>query len=219
MKPKEKNLARQLRSQGLSLNEITKQLGLTKSSVSLWVRDIVLTPAQKKTLSEKGVSKELIEKRRATRLLHENNRRQLIVDTARKEIHKLSDKELWLIGIMLYWAEGGKTQRNMVRFTNSDPEMIKIMMAFLRRICQVPEQKFRCHIHIHPHLNYHQAERYWSSVAKVPLSKFFKTYRIRSKAGKHQRDSLPFGTLDVYVCDTKLFLKICGWVKGVFQSY
>ena len=123
------------------------------------------------------------------------------------------------MGVMLYWAEGGKTQRGLVRFSNGDPEMIKIMMAFFRRVCQVPEEKFRGYIHIHPHLDHKKAEKYWAVVTNIAQSKFFKTYRKINISSKNKRDSLPFGVFDIYICDTELFLKISGWAKGIFGTY
>ena len=68
MRVVEKQKARELRSQGYSINEIKTKLNLSKSSVSLWVRDIELTDGQKKLLSERGIQRELIERRRNTRL-------------------------------------------------------------------------------------------------------------------------------------------------------
>ncbi len=215
----EKTLARKLRAKGKSINEISVKLKAPKSSISLWVRDIELNPAQIQKLSKKGAQKWVVEKRRATRLKNEGLKRQIVVDTAQNEITKLSDKELWLIGVMLYWAEGGKTQRGLVRFSNGDPEMIKIMMAFFRKICQVPEEKFRGYIHIHPHLNHKKAESYWSSITSIPLKKFFKTYQKINISSKNKKDTLPFGVLDIYICNTELFLKITGWSRGIFNSY
>jgi len=122
------------------------------------------------------------------------------------------------MGVMLYWAEGGKTQR-LVRFSNGDPEMIKIMMTFFRQVCNVPEHKFRGYIHIHPHLDHKNAEKYWSTITEIPLKQFFKTYRRPNKSSQNKKDSLPYGVLDVYVLDASLFLKITGWAKGIFSSY
>lgn len=220
MKSKERLTARKLRSGGFSINEIIKRTGFIKSSVSLWVRDIKLTVEQKKRLSEKGHSLKDIEKRRLTRLSKESAKRQLIIDDAQKQINNLSKRELWLIGTMLYWAEGGKTKRSLVRFSNGDPEMIKIMMRFFKKICDVPEEKISGHIHIHPHLNHKIAEKYWSKISGIPLNQFYKTYRKPNKSSKYRegKDSLPYGTFDIYICNTKLFLKIYGWVKAVFTA-
>jgi len=94
MKVEEKKLARELRKQGWSLNEIRQKLKVAKSSVSLWVRDIELTEKQRQKLSKKGVKKEVIEKRRETRLKRENARRQMIIDKAKAEVKNLSKRNL-----------------------------------------------------------------------------------------------------------------------------
>lgn len=217
MKLKEKKLARKLRKLGYSINEICKKAGLAKGSVSLWVRDIELTSEQKRKLSEKGIKKEVIERRRITRLTREDARRQVIIDKAKKEINNLSKKDLFLIGITLYWAEGSKTKRGVVKFSNSDPKIIKLTMRFFREICQVPEEKLKGYIHIHPHLSVRKAENYWSSVSGIPLTQFYKTYRKPNRASRNKKDSLPFGTFDINICNTELFLKIQGWIEKLYE--
>jgi len=219
MKEQEKNFAIELRKKGWSMGEIARKINVSKGSVSLWVGKIHLTSQQRKTLSLKGHTKEAIENRRTSRLKNEHAKREVVVNAARSQIKKISEKELWLLGVMLYWAEGRKTGRGMVQFSNSDPEMIKIMMAFFRKICRVPEGKFRGAIHIHPHLDHKKAEKYWSGITGIPLSQFYKTYRKMNVASKHKRDNLPLGTFDIYICSTELFLTIFGWVQGVFASY
>ncbi len=218
MKIIEKQEARRLRAFGYSINEIVGRVGVSKSSASLWVRDIELTSKQRQQLSERGFRKDAIEKRREARLRNEAAKRQIIIDNAQKEVGIISHRELLLIGTALYWAEGGKTKRGVVRFSNSDPEMIKIIMRFFREECNVPEEKFRGHIHIHPHLNHIKAKQYWSFISRIPEDRFFKTYRKASKASRHKKDSLPYGTFDVCVCSTELFLKILGWTRGIFES-
>jgi hypothetical protein len=169
MKVIEKNIARDLRKKGLSLNEIRKETGFTKSSISLWVRNIQLSEIQKNELSQKGLKKEIIERRRITRLANEDNRRQLIIDKAISDIKNISEKELWLIGIALYWGEGAKTLRSGVQFSNSDPLMVKVIMEFFKRNCEVPIERFRGHLHIHPHLNEKEAKEYWSGISGIPI--------------------------------------------------
>lgn len=219
MLKKEKKRAIELRHTGLSINEIALDLGVAKSSVSVWVRDVELDSSQIQKLSNKKYEKEVIEKRRLSRLKNEFAKRKIIIDKASGEVSKLSSKELWLVGVMLYWAEGGKTQRGLVRFSNGDPEMIKIMMTFFRRVCHVSEKKFRGYIHIHPHLDHKKAEKYWSSITRIPLKRFFKTYSKANISSKNKKDSLPFGVMDIYICDTNLFLRISGWAKGILSSY
>lgn len=218
MKIEERNRAVTLRENGHSLNEIVNILGVSKSSVSIWVREVQLSDIQKNELSDRSSCLEAVELRRQSRLRNELLKREKIILEARRSVRKISKKELWLIGTMLYWAEGGKTQR-LVRFSNGDPEMIKIMMSYFRGICNVPESKFRGYIHIHPHLDHEKAEMYWSDISKIPTKQFFKTYRKTNKSSLNKKDTLPHGVFDIYVMNTKLFYMITGWAKGIFSKY
>jgi len=218
MKLESQKLAIKLRKKGWSLNEICKKQNLAKGSVSKWVRDVKLSPAQIEIINKKGRNKKTIEKRRLTRIKNAEQKREEIILKADKEIKKLSNRDLFLIGITLYWAEGRKASGGVVQFSNSDPRTIKIMIKFFMEVCGVSPTKFRGYIHIHPHLDAKKAERYWSLVSGIPLNQFYKTYRKQNKSSKNKKNSLPFGTFDINICDTNLFLKIKGWINGISRS-
>lgn len=214
MKTIEKERARILRKQGKSINQIVTETGFSKASVSEWVRDIVLTKDQRNKISQRGRSVESIERRRINRLTKEQIKRQVIIDLAKKDFINISPEQLKLIGIILYLGEGGKTKRT-VRLANSDPEIIKIMMRFFREICNVPESKFIGHIHTFAHADIDKTEKYWSKITGISRNRFYKTYVKPSSASLQKRNTLPFGTFDIYVCDTKLFLTIMGWIEKI----
>src|SRR3989344_4000214 len=120
--------ARELRKQGKRVNEITKILKVAKSSVSWWVRDIQLTEVQAallKTRETKGrelgrfKTMQILRERRA-KYIEEFNKR------GARRLSRLTKNEFFILGLGLYWAEGGKTIRNRrVEFCNSDSTMIK----------------------------------------------------------------------------------------------
>ena len=215
MKYIEKKKALVLRKRGESLKSIASQLGVSKSSVSIWVRDVPLSMEQLKFLGQKGFTSEAIEKRRTTRNANEKIKRDKVMQEGAKNIRALSKNDLRIIGLCLYWGEGGKTVRGMARISNSDPAVIKVMMRFFREICLVEEKKFRGSLHIHSHLESHKAEKYWSTISGIPQSQFYKTYAIPSTASKGKKDTLPYGTFDIYVCSTKLFLEIIGQIEKI----
>jgi transposase-like protein len=216
MKADEQKIARKMRKDGFSIKTIAKELDVSKGSVSRWVNDIILSNLQLQSLRNNSYTTQAIEKRRISRLTKENRRRQIIVDQAKLNIkNDISEEILFFIGVSLYWAEGSKTRRNIVHFSNADPRLIRIMMLFFKRICKVPNLKFRGHVHLHPHLNRKVAESYWSEVSNIPLDQFFKTSQPKNKASQNKKDSLPFGTFNIYVCNTELFLKIKGWMEGI----
>ncbi len=217
MKLDEKNEAIKLRREGYAIKTIAKEIGVAKSSVSLWVRDIKLSIEQTNKLKLSPFTSVAIERRRTSRLENELKKRQSAVLHAQNEIPSINNTDLWLMGVMLYWAEGGKTQR-MVRFSNGDPQMIKIMIKFFKDICKVHDGKIRGYIHIHESLDYKAAEIYWSNISGIPLHKFFKTYRKPNKSSLNKKNSLPNGVMDIYVLDTALFYKISGWAAGIFEK-
>jgi hypothetical protein len=205
----------QLRLEGHSIKSIAKELGAAQSSVSIWTRNVKLTPEQKECLRNNMHSPESIEKRRQARLKSEAIKRAIIIDGARTEVGSLSNREIWLIGIALYWGEGAKT-RSTVQLSNGDPRIIKLILRFFREVCNVDESKLRGGIHIHEHLDTQAAEEYWHAITGI--GKFYKTYNKSNKSSKGTRNSLPFGVCDVYVLDARLFWKIKGWTEGIYES-
>lgn len=205
-----------LREQGHSINEIARVLQAAKSSVSIWTQEVTVTSEQLSALRKRAHSPDAIEKRRQARLQSEASKRSVSIASAFDEVGAISARELWLIGTALYWAEGGKTKR-MVRFSNGDPEMIKLMMRYFRESCKVSEDKFRGYIHIHESLDSIAAEQYWSNIADIPLANFYKTYRKPNPSSKGLRQTLPYGVFDIYIADVSLFLKIQGWTQALYQ--
>jgi DNA-binding CsgD family transcriptional regulator len=108
---------------------------------------------------------------------------------------------LELVGLCLYWAEGSKSHPRKVELTNSDPEMIKIFLTFLRKVCGVSEQHLRCRIQLHNSNFYQESLKYWSSVTNLSQSQFIHRYLKKDKKGKRKH---PLGILTVSYNDTGL---------------
>jgi predicted transcriptional regulator len=121
MKLEKKVLAIELRKEGLSLKQIASQLNVSKSSVSIWVRNIVLSHEQKMKLSPSlGGNTYTRDHFQKIRKEYQKEGRELI---------KNCNKE-FIAGLMLFWAEGSK-DRGSVIFSNSNPHMIKFFLNFL----------------------------------------------------------------------------------------
>ena len=217
MKVKERKLARKLRQFGWSVRAIAKQIGCSKSSISKWVQDISLTEEQITKLKSNQ------DKGRAKAAQHPNSPKQKwerirtdIINKSSQEISgNFSNLDLKILGTALYWAEGYNASRNVFLFCNSNTGMIKIMMRFLREICQVQKEKIKGRVNIHPHLNIKKAEEFWMNVTKIPKYNLTKPLLSVSKASKGKKDSLPLGTFNIVVCDVRLISKVKGWIKGL----
>lgn len=221
-KSHERLLARELRRKGESIREIVKQVSAVQSTVSAWCRDIVLTKEQIEALvvrdrsgGAKGrlVAAELAKKQKNERVTFNKN-------AGFNRIGKISNRELFLIGIALYWAEGSKGLRSQrFVFVNSDPKMIVVMIRWLRECMDVNVEDIVCRVGIN---EAHQAritevEQYWSDITGVPLAQFKKpSFKKVVNKKVYENFCDHYGTLDLLVkkC-TKLFYEMLGSIDGL----
>ncbi|UCB56672.1 MAG: hypothetical protein JSV30_05555 [Candidatus Omnitrophota bacterium] len=219
MKVKEKQAAIKLRGQGLTYREIQKKVPVSRSSLSYWLRGIELTPKQLERIKYKNESiKEKFIKYNILKKKEAEKRRSSIIETAKKEINKMSKRDLKLLGTALYWAEGRKASARdgSVGFTNSDAVMIKVIMRWFREICSVPESKFRLSVMTHDPKRIKIVERYWSKITRIPLGQFIApSFRVSKTSQKKRGNVLPYGILIIRFSNVELFSKILGWIKGL----
>jgi predicted transcriptional regulator len=164
-----------LRKRGYSVNEIVNNIGVSKSSVSVWVRNVVLSENSKKRLLTKIKSGQLISA--------ENKRikTKLIMDFYKKEAYRrLSKFNIEGIGkficALIYYCEGAKDKTGGVSFTNSDPKLIKVFLMLLRNNYDIDESKFRICMHLHEYHNFKKQMEFWSKVTKIKKEQFIKPY-------------------------------------------
>ena len=213
MKTLEKELARELRRrEGLSLKVIAVRLGVSVSSVSRWVRDIELTDEQRASLVLDAYNGHVKGRAIAT-VMHRDARLM-----AQEEGRMLASRGdvLHAAGCMLYWAEGSK-RRNQLVFSNSDPEMIRFFVGFLRAYFSLDEQCMRitCNLFADHVDRQRQIEDFWLETCGVPRSCLCKsTVNVHSKYSKKRRTNrLPYGTCRVVVSRTSITQSIFGAIQ------
>jgi transcriptional regulator with XRE-family HTH domain len=168
--------ARVMRSDGMTYPRIAAELGVSKSSVSLWVRDLPHPPRDMKA----GEAKRLAGHRAyfARRRAQVAAERKADKERWARSVGPLSHRELLLVGAALYWAEGSKAkewrQWESVRFTNSDAAMITLFLAFLRAL-EVEPSRLRFAVQIHETADVAGAEAFWRDVVGGPSASFGKT--------------------------------------------
>lgn len=223
-KLREKEKAIKLRKKGFSYSEILKQTPVTKSTLSLWLRSIGLSKRQKQRLTEKKLAAILRggQAKRDYRLAITKR----IKDKARKEIGKLSNRDLWLIGIALYWAEGAKQKEHnvsqKVKFSNSDPMMIKVFLKWLQNICRISklEITFRIALHEAAINKLAKVQKYWADITGFSINDFGKIDWKKNKINTKRRNigNNYYGLLNIYIKNsTNLNRKIEGWIEGIYK--
>lgn len=209
--------ARELRLQGWTYDRIETELGCSRSSVSLWVRDLPrpeprYTPEEQRALMQEGLAR-----RRAA----DDEKRKEAKAAALREIGGLTDRELFLAGVALYWAEGSKSKpydrRERAIFVNSDPGVIQTYLAWLD-LLGVERERLSFRVLIHESADVEGAHRHWAAIADVDVSTFAKPTlkRHNPKTVRKNTGDGYHGCLVVTVArSAHLYNRIEGWWQGI----
>ena len=185
----EKRIAAQtLRRKGVSIIEIARKLGVAKSTASIWCLEIKLTSDQEKRLRENST----LAGAKGRFLGAETNRlkKTAALDAARVCINKalghISGRDILVAGPSLYWAEGSKSSGSSLSFVNSDSDMIRLIVSWLKSNFGAVEDDFILRVAINE--IHRPRERkvleYWSRCLKVPQNQFRKTSFIKTRQKK-----------------------------------
>jgi transcriptional regulator with XRE-family HTH domain len=212
MKTEERERARELRAQGHSVKEIERALGVSRSSVSLWVRDVPLGAEERRALAARVTEGRLqAAERKATAARSQRSEYQ---SHGRLLAHE--GGPTYAAGCMLYWAEGAK-QRCSVQMSNSDPALLAFFADFLREHFGVASESMKIHCNLFAdHLErQREIEDYWLTALGLPPSSLRKTIvNTYSKYSQKKRvNKLPYGTCKLVVHSTQIVQTIYGSIQ------
>lgn len=219
-----KDQAINLRKTGLSYREINKILDIPKSTLSDWLHSIELTSEQKERLKKLGGNGQPYASEAHKRIRLEKT--QKIFAEARADIKDVTEKDLWYMGIMLYWAEGHKQKEHSpsvsVTFNNSDPEMVKIFLKWVKTCLNISGKDIDFSVYIHKTYkkNRESLSKYWSENTGFPVDKFDKIYYKHNKVHSYRknRGDNYYGVLRIRIRkSTDLNRQITGWTKGICE--
>jgi transcriptional regulator with XRE-family HTH domain len=217
--------SRELRKQGLSYNEIAAKLGVSKSSISLWVRDLPrpeFRPMDYETFRERqsaGVRRWWA----AERQIRETQR-EVARAAAAAEIGQLNDREVLIAGAIAYWCEGAKNKpyrrSDQVIFMNSDPALVTFFLRFLDA-AGIERDRLRCTVSIHESADVAAAQQFWQRVTGLEATQFrrpaLKKHNPRTVRKNTGTDYHGCLRMDV-LCGTSLYRKIEGWAAAAMTG-
>lgn len=224
MRQVEKDRAIELRKEGHTYSEILSEVHIAKSTLSDWLKSVSLAVPQKQRLTEKrmlaarrgGVARR---KQRMEQVAECNER-------GRADIGTLNQRELWLIGTALYWAEGSKQKENNVSagiiFGNSDSRMIKTFLHWVKLV-GISEENLRFELYVHEtrKADVPSFQKWWAKVIDLPQSRIDRIYFKKGniKTNRKNIGDLYHGLLRIKVnSSTKLNRLVNGWVEGIVAS-
>ncbi|MFJ4832241.1 hypothetical protein ACIP79_20405 [Streptomyces sp. NPDC088747] len=213
--------ARELRLKGWTYDRIQVELGCSKGSISLWVRDLPKPEREKRTPEEASA----IAKRgwEATMQRREEERRQTR-RRATEEVGVMTERELFLVGVGLYWAEGSKNKpyrrQERITFVNSDPNMITVFLSWLR-LLKVEQSRHRFSVQIHESADVKAAEEFWAHHVGIEAAGLLKTTlkKHSPSTNRMNTDEGYRGCLRVDVLGgADLYRRVEGWWYGIVLS-
>lgn len=220
-----KQRAIDLRKQGKTYSEILNEIHVAKSTLSDWLKGVGLSVPQRQRITQKR--KDAQRKGAEARHIDRVVRQEKIIHRSQKEIVTISNRELFLIGVALYWAEGSKEKKYdpgvRASFSNSDPQMISLFLKWLSECVRVPYHDISADLYIHES---HRARvdeviQSWARILNVSRSfirhTYFKRNKIRTK--RKNKGSLYLGLLRVNIsASSDLNRRITGWIKGICDN-
>ncbi|NTU46525.1 hypothetical protein HGA88_02775 [Candidatus Roizmanbacteria bacterium] len=212
-----------MRKIGYSYSEIEKKVGVSKSTLSNWLKKVRLTAEQKKVLllkQNKGRNDGGL-KRKMQRL----ERSSFIRNEAKTDIHVQSDEMLKIVGSVLYWAEGAKQKEHNVSqrlcFANSDVKMNKLFLLWLDKICNIAPENIVFELYIHETADPVKGIAFWKKELAIDNQEIvvhFKRGAILTKRKNRGEDY--HGLLRIVVKkSTDLNRKVTGWIDGVCEQW
>jgi transcriptional regulator with XRE-family HTH domain len=211
-----------LRKKGESIKSIAQRVGVSRSTVSLWCQNIVLTSKQKEVLRLRMIQggNEGRMKGRNANILQRQNNIATEERRAQKMLGKLSQRDAMMIGIGLYWGEGSKKNERRFIFTNSDETIIRCMINWLS-IIGIPPTEIVGQIYINAQ---HQdriniVQKFWVKKLGIHDAQLRKTVLTKTPHKKYyaNRDSY-FGTFRLMVKKSTKLQYLTMGLLGVIGS-
>lgn len=202
--------ARRLRRvEGYSVREIAQVLTVSKSTVSKWVQDIELTPAQIARLeancrngSERGLLRSNESRRKAGVIRREAQRQE--------GIRLAQQSESFRLLCMAYWGEGTKA-KNRFCFTNSDPGFIVCVARFLNELGFWDKAVLEVNVYQDGGVDDSGLKAFWTT--QSPLLPEIKIWRFK-RAGEKTRGVVQrtTGIARIIIHSTRLIQMIYGGI-------
>ena len=128
-----------------------------------------------------------------------------------------------VVGAIIWWTEGTKSYKDKrwsnvwisnVDVTNTNPQIIKAFLEFIRKDIKIDESRLKLQLQIHEGDDKSKLEKYWSKETGIPLERFTKTIirPVGKKIGKSN------GTCKVRYSDKATYGKIDKITKEILYT-
>lgn len=214
--------ARQMRREGATYDQVATVLSVSKSSCSLWLRDLPHPEADPERAAEAQERRldALRARARRDRDARDAEGRQ-VQQAAAEGVGAVTSRDLVLALAVSYWCEGAKrkewSRHQVVQWMNSDPVLVALFLDGLE-LLGVERERLSLRVHIHETADEAAARQWWAGHTGVPLEQFRRSTikrhnprSIRRNVGESYRGCLCITVLK----SRQLYDVLAGLVQGL----
>lgn len=210
------------KEQQLGYATIAKQVKVSKSTLSRWLKEFPLSEERMLELRRdawgRGEAKR--ERFRQTMALKRQKREDEIYLLQKKRFDRLSNQELYIAGLMLYAGEGDKKSRGEIAFSNSDAILVRFFSKWLQIFMKIPSDKLHIQLNLYDNMDIHAEENYWKNILSLTHSQLCKSQIRQVKPGSFSyREPSRHGTCKLYFDSTEKKTELMLCIKAFFDTY
>ena len=204
--------ALQFRKRGFTLEEIAKICGVSKSTVSKWLKNNAIservTKQNKNRAGQENAKRlKLMSKTRDTERAH---RYKEAVRSAETEFKHYKNNSLFVAGLMLYIAQGDLKNEHQIRLSGTEEKVHKIFIKFATEYLGVSKSNIHFWILLYKGQSEEVCMKRWKTGTTLPYSQFYKNQYINTKKTK---DTLHNGVGNTIIGSTVLKHKLNRWIE------
>lgn len=211
-----KQKAIEMRLKLMSYSQIKQELGVNKSTLSGWLKDMPLSNERINELRAR--SPQRIERYRNTMKKKDDAKKEIAFQKMAKILGSFTNREILIAGLFLYWAEGGKTKSASIDLTNTNPDMLVFFIEWLK-LFGIKRSVLKAKIHIYSDMDPEKQTSFWAKKLKLKKTQFYKPYIKESKFSSiTYRNGFGQGTCSVMVSGRKITDLVMMGLKYISSS-
>ena len=217
-KRKQHQRAIQLRRLGKSYSEIKRILGVSKGTLSVWLKNYPLSRARIRALRDWNEKR--IEHYRETRKNNREEMLRVVYGAEKASIRRLSKRDIFIGGLFLYWGEGGKTKMTEVSIANTNPSIIKAFIDWLERSFGIKRDQIKIRLHLYKDMEVRVEIKFWARILRINPS-CFKTPYIKEStlAGLSYKSGFGHGTCNALLSNAMVAKRVLMGLKVLEDFY
>lgn len=220
----------QLREQAIKLrlekessySEIRKMLGVPKSTLSNWLRELPLSEERMLKLRRENLKRNeaKIERFRITMREKREEKNREIYKKYQKKFSKFSKNVFFVAGLMLYLGEGSKKDYYVIALTNTDPDIINFFVVWLNDFLDIQKEDIKISLHLYENMDIEKENEFWRKKLGLKKSQFYKPWISKlKKASFSYKESFRHGTCTIHASSGEKKRELMMATKAFVEKY